>query len=112
MRNYIAGNEIEENEDLKDININIYDDNIVYSNNYIKLKILWFINDILENDSINNYIYKNFINNTNQFLNSNQGLDLFNKYFSNEYFYTLEKLKQKINKDIDLNKDISNSHNN
>ena len=113
MRNYIAGKEVEENDDLIDINIDIYDDKIVYSNNYIKLKILWFINDILEREFINNKdIYKNFINNSKEFLNSAQGLDLFNKSFSNEYIYTIEKLKKKIDDDIVVNKDNLDFHNN
>jgi hypothetical protein len=113
MRNYIAGKEVEENDDLIDINIDIYDDKIVYSNNYIKLKILWFINDILEREFINNKdIYKNFINNSKEFLNSDQGLDLFNKSFSNEYIYTIEKLKKKIDDDIVVNKDNLDFHNN
>ncbi len=106
MRNYIAGKEIEENDDLKYSNIDIYDDKIVYSNNYIKLKILWLMNDIIEREFNNKEIYKNFINNSKEFLNSNQGFDFFNKYFSNEYFYVIEKLKEKKDDDIDLNKDI------
>ena len=106
MRNYIAGKEIEENDDLKYSNIDIYDDKIVYSNNYIKLKILWLINDIIEREFNNKDIYKNFINTSKEFLNSNQGFDLFNKYFSTEYFYIIEKLKQKKDDDIDINKDI------
>ena len=95
MTDYINSNEEDnENEELKNIDIDIYDDKIVYSNDYIKLKILWYINDILENEfsDKNKENYINFINNVFQFLISKKGFDLFNLNFSNEYFFTIENL--------------------
>ena len=102
MKRYIFQNKEEkENEDLKKSDIDLYDDKIVYSNDYIRLKILWYINDIIENkfDSNNEGNYRNFINLTIKFLNSKEGFYLFNFSFSKEYFYTIEKIL--LNKKID-----------
>ena len=102
MKRYIFQNKEEkENEDLKKSDFDFYDDKIVYSNDYIRLKILWYINDIIENkfDSNNEGNYRNFINLTIKFLNSKEGFYLFNFSFSKEYFYTIEKIL--LNKKID-----------
>ena len=50
MKNYILSKKDEkEEEDSKINDNNLYDDKLVYSNNYIRLKILWYINDLIEN---------------------------------------------------------------
>ena len=108
MKKYILS-KIDENEenDLTLIDNNLYDDNIVYSNNYIRLKILWYINDLIENkiNKNNEENYKFFTNDIIKFLSSKEGFDLFNllnNSFSNEYFYTIEKI---LNTKIGLRKE-------
>ena len=86
----------------------MYDDKLVYSNNYIRLKILWYINDLIENKihKNNEENYKFFINDVIKFLCSKEGFDLFNllnNSFSNEFFYTIEKII--LNKKIGKRKD-------
>ena len=98
MKNYILSKKDDfEEEDLKIIVNNIYDDKMVYSNNYIRLKILWYINDLIENKiHINNKEnYQFFTHDIIKFLFSKEGFDLYNllnNSFSNEYFYTIEKI--------------------
>ncbi len=109
MKNYILSKKDEKEEEDSKINDNtLYDDKLVYSNNYIRLKILWYINDLIENKihKNNEENYKFFINDVIKFLCSKEGFDLFNllnNSFSNEFFYTIEKII--LNKKIGKRKD-------